>query len=94
MGEADAYLTRDGISLMIKDAIEVYDTKVSAPRHAENQKEMKSATVKLGELFTVLSKIEGAISAFKVIGYITASAWTVTQLGRTALAVVEALHKQ
>lgn len=89
----DAYLTRDGISLMIKDAIEVYDTKVSAPRHAENQKEMKAATVKLGELFTVLSKIEGGIAVFKWIGGFATFAYVLSEIAHTTLTMMQALHK-
>jgi hypothetical protein len=93
MPEVEAFLTRDGILLMIQHAIETYDVKVSAPRHAENQVEMHRTTEKISELCTVLHKIEGAVTAFKWIGGIVAFAWTLTQIAHTALTMVQALHK-
>lgn len=93
MPGVEAYLTRDGISLMIKDAIDVYDTKVSAPRHIENQLEMHKTTEKLAELCTVLNKIEGAVTAFKWIGGLATFAWTLTQVAHTILTMTQALKK-
>lgn len=93
MPEVEAYLTRDGISLMIKDAIDIYDTKVSTPRHVENQLEMHKTTEKLAELCTVLNKIEGAVTAFKWIGGLATFAWCLTEIAHTALTMMQALHK-
>lgn len=78
---------------MIAAGIEAYDLKTSLPRHQENQREMHSTTEKLGELCTVLSKIEGAVTAFKWIGGIVAFCWTLTKIATTALQAVETLHK-
>ena len=89
----EPYITREGIQLMIQAALETYDAKVSAPRHAENQAEMHKTTERLAELCTVLNKIEGAVSAFKWIGGVVAFAWTLTEIAHTALSVVQTMHK-
>lgn len=90
--QEEAYLTRDGISLMIQSAIETYDLKVSVPRHAENQAQIRSMKEILDKVCTVLTKIEGGFTAFKWIGGLVAFAWTLTQVAHTALTMVQALH--
>lgn len=89
----EAYLTRDGIALMIQSAIETHDMKVSIPRHAENQAQIRAMKDILDKVCTVLTKIEGGFTAFKWIGGLVAFAWTLTQIAHTALAMIQALHK-
>jgi hypothetical protein len=88
-----AYLTKELVQLMINTGIDTYDTKVSLPRHLENQAGMKGMKEILDKVCTVLTKIEGGFTAFKWIGGLVAFAWTLTQIAHTALSVVETLHK-
>jgi hypothetical protein len=93
VGEVESYLTRDGVALMIQSAIEIYDSKVNAPRHAENQREMKMLGERIGEVCTILNKIEGAATAFKWIGGLASFTWALTEIAHTVLTTIQALHK-
>lgn len=91
--EQGAFLTKDLVQLMINAGIEAYDSKVSLPRHVENQTEMRGMRELLAGVRDVLTKLEGGVTAFKWIGGIVAFAWTLVQITQSALKVVEALHK-
>lgn len=93
MGHEDTFLTKDLVQLMINAGIEAYDSKVSLPRHVENQGQMKGMKDILDKVCTVLTKIEGGFTAFKWIGGLVAFAWTLTEIAHTALNVVQTLRR-